>query len=533
MMQRIQPVCFFILLLLTALETSGSPFSQTSLEDNLRDAERSRNVELLKKYALEAYQAAYYSTGLLNWNYNALMSVDENALLLTAGPNDTWPAIVLQQALGIRTDVVILPALLLSDRDYTARLFKEKQIDFLQNTAGSAAILNKLADHASQKPAVRPSVYFSILSDIDEKLIDKNFLFVTGLALKYLPGQVSNLAELQQNIENKMLLDYLKVDFSPKNEPATLADLNMKYQLALFIMHKVYAETGQGDKALEMETLALSIAQKTGRETEIKEKLRKKNDNKRPLSSLLSVKTLEKPMKKINGKLYASEIELSNGQYELFLQDLVRNREFDLLEICKTNHTEWRSLLPEKWRNLPDEILFKNANPDAPEAPIQNISHEAAKKYCAWITEVYNLSADKKKYKKVVFRLPTEAEWIEAARGGIGEAAFPWGGRYVRNSKGCYLGNYDASEPCGDCPDQMQAANDGGYFPVKVDSYFPNRFGMYNISGNVAEMIDVPGKAKGGSWRHLPYMGGVEPIIEYNAPNPAIGFRVFMEIIEE
>ncbi len=76
-------------------------------------------------------------------------------------------------------------------------------------------------------------------------------------------------------------------------------------------------------------------------------------------------------------------------------------------------------------------------------------------------------------------------------------------------------------------------SNDGGFFPVKTDSYFPNDFGLYAISGNVAEMIDQPGKAKGGSWQDEPYYGQVTVVKEYTLPSPAVGFRVFMEVIEE
>jgi hypothetical protein len=78
-----------------------------------------------------------------------------------------------------------------------------------------------------------------------------------------------------------------------------------------------------------------------------------------------------------------------------------------------------------------------------------------------------------------------------------------------------------------------RVSNDGGFFPVKADSYFPNRFGMYAISGNVAEMISEPGKTKGGSWNDIPYYGQAPVVKTETLPSPTVGFRVFMEVIEE
>jgi formylglycine-generating enzyme required for sulfatase activity len=193
---------------------------------------------------------------------------------------------------------------------------------------------------------------------------------------------------------------------------------------------------------------------------------------------------------------------------------------------------------------------------------VQNISHDAAQRYCAWITKVYNASPEKKKFRKVLFRLPTEQEWITAALGGKKDTPYPWGGYFVRNSKGCYLGNYNSTVPCGDCPGQsskitasalplqdggnvgapesdnvakqvLGSSNDGGFFTVEADSYYPNDFGLYAVSGNVAEMVSEPGITKGGSWQDINYYGQIPVVQKVSGPSPAVGFRVFMEVIEE
>jgi len=51
--------------------------------------------------------------------------------------------------------------------------------------------------------------------------------------------------------------------------------------------------------------------------------------------------------------------------------------------------------------------------------------------------------------------------------------------------------------------------------------------------GNVAEMTLEKGKACGGSWNHTPEESTIRSINTYTKPDAAIGFRVFMEIIEK
>ncbi len=112
--------------------------------------------------------------------------------------------------------------------------------------------------------------------------------------------------------------------------------------------------------------------------------------------------------------------------------------------------------------------------------PVVGVSWKQASAFCEWRTHYLNSFLEsKKRATESDFRLPTEAEWEYAARGGRSQAPFPWGGYYLRNKKGCLLANFK--------PGRGNYPEDGGFYTVRADAYWPNDFGLYNMSGNIAE----------------------------------------------
>lgn len=119
-------------------------------------------------------------------------------------------------------------------------------------------------------------------------------------------------------------------------------------------------------------------------------------------------------------------------------------------------------------------------HPKYDDYPVVGVNWKQARAFAHWRTFKLNAFYSMNDENGVTaFRLPTEYEWEYAARGGRDQSMYPWGGPYVRNAKGCSLANFK--------PGRGDYGADGGVYPIRVASYFPNDFGLYDMSGNVAE----------------------------------------------
>ncbi len=224
---------------------------------------------------------------------------------------------------------------------------------------------------------------------------------------------------------------------------------------------------------------------------------------------------------------YMQKMEVSNLEYRTFLFDLlIQDRKEDFLK-AKPDQTQWVTYLQSKPY---EEYYFSHKAYD--DYPVVNVSKEGAEMYCKWLSEELNKFVDVKKRKNYNdVRLPQRVEWVKAASDEGKQWPYPWDGPYVRNSEGLYQANF--SQPSGEDSLSFTTSSD---ILAPVKSYWPNALGLYNLSGNAAEMVydsddnSAVGTA-GGSWKSDavgiqftapdPYEGKVSPM-------PTIGFRVVM-----
>jgi formylglycine-generating enzyme required for sulfatase activity len=97
-------------------------------------------------------------------------------------------------------------------------------------------------------------------------------------------------------------------------------------------------------------------------------------------------------------------------------------------------------------------------DPQYDDHPVVCVDWWAAQAYAEWVGG----------------RLPTEAEWEKAARGGLEGQLYPWG----NEDPVCTLGAENGAQ-FGDCEDEI----------VKVGSFAPNGYGLFDMAGNVWEWV--------------------------------------------
>ena len=245
----------------------------------------------------------------------------------------------------------------------------------------------------------------------------------------------------------------------------------------------------------------------------------------------------KKDFVKIKNEFYVSKYETTNSEYRSFLSDLLNNNQTELYKNSLPDTLCWRDKLTY---NEPF-VDYYFRSPSFDNYPVVGITYESANEYCSWLTKNYNKDP-KRKFKKVTFTLLSKEEWIFAANKGDTTKAYTWGTGFIQNNRKKDLCNYRRIEYKYDSLTKKYQEIEST--PAKkilerraiaasVNSYFPNSFGIYNMCGNVAEMINEKGIAKGGSYDDPAYQVMISSEKKYSKPTADIGFRVAMKVMEE
>ena len=164
---------------------------------------------------------------------------------------------------------------------------------------------------------------------------------------------------------------------------------------------------------------------------------------------------------------WMDETEVTNEQFAKFVEEtsyLTTAEQIGDAGVFSPEQERWTLVKAADWRHPEGRTSSMDQRLDQ---PVVHVSWSDAVAYCTWAGK----------------RLPTEAEFEYAARGGKEGTIYPWGDEFTPGGK------HQANTWQGEFPRQEHAA-DGfpGVAPAK--SYQPNGYGLYDIAGNVWEWVN-------------------------------------------
>jgi gliding motility-associated lipoprotein GldK len=249
------------------------------------------------------------------------------------------------------------------------------------------------------------------------------------------------------------------------------------------------------------------------------------------------------------GAFFMDDSEITNNEYRQFMERIMEDslsilgEDFVMQELYPDT-TVW---VKDFAHHMGDPLLtYYWSHPAFDNFPVVGIDWEAANFFCKWRTDYFNdFRASIGEWEMPNFRLPSEAEWEYAARGGRDMAKYPWGNPYIRNAKGCMLANFK--------PGRGNYFDDGFAYTAPVYSFFSNDWGLYDMAGNVSEWCqdafheaaytlvwdmnpdfddeNEPRKViRGGSWKDVSYYleTGTRTYEYKDTTRAFIGFRCAM-----
>lgn len=241
----------------------------------------------VSKYYNALYVTKDVAPWLVNYNYNVLMSTEENAIIFTNGDNDTYPCRMLQEAKGIRPDVSVLNISMSATDTYLERILGIKGIKINRKELMQRAVTvgpddakvfsistfaQVVCKYLSENYPDFP-VYFALTVYEQHFKPLKDDLFIVGLAYLYSPKRIDNIALVKKNLENNIRRDYLHYDWYNDLYPGLnlMNRMHLNYVPGMMMLAEHSKTSGQQEKAQYWKKLASELAKRAGQEEWIKD----------------------------------------------------------------------------------------------------------------------------------------------------------------------------------------------------------------------------------------------------------------------
>lgn len=204
--------------------------------------------------------------------------------------------------------------------------------------------------------------------------------------------------------------------------------------------------------------------------------------------------------------LYWCKYEVTNKEYNLFLKEL-KQHNAEEYEKCKRNNEKWYEEMGSNRANV--MIGIYDSHPAYENYPVVTISYYGAQKYCEWLSD--------RNGDGITFRLPTKREFKTLMKtvNVNYEQEVEQLCDTIRANLIYEVDKYGLGKFTYQTRQKKYKSN--------LEMLIQNEYNMYNIIGNVSELVQEKG-SMGGSWNSYPHEA--EQFLEYNGPSVTIGFRV-------
>jgi hypothetical protein len=246
------------------------PNRQELVCDMMGLCELRRDIALRDKYSLQWLNSAISSPGLLNYHSNLLNSLDKNAVIFTAGDNDTYPIWQLQ-AKGQRKDVMSLNVYLLQLQPYQDKILQELGIDpkaMKITDADSLYMEAALMREITRLCKTRP-IYVGLTVSEEAREAVEASLTLVGLAYQYSTKKLDAAAIAKRNYEKVFALEYLNQDYVYDISQYSVDCINQNYLVLLFGMYDEYKKTKNQAMLAKTEQYIRKIAEKNDKQADI------------------------------------------------------------------------------------------------------------------------------------------------------------------------------------------------------------------------------------------------------------------------